>query len=58
LACHQVEGPAADHVGEGLEGSSRLELHGRAEGIPSGQSEQRTEIAILQVVHVALNDAG
>src|SRR5690349_423599 len=46
LAGLETERPAADHVGERLESSARLELDRRADGITAGEAEQAAAEAI------------
>ena len=42
----QAERPAADHVGDRLEGARRLELQRRPQRVAGGEAEQRAAVAI------------
>ena len=52
----EVKGAAADHVGDGREGASALELDSGAHGVAAGESEQAAAKAI-EGVHFSFPSA-
>ena len=50
LARLQAEGPAANHVGDRLEGAWRAELERRAHGVAAREPEQRSD-GTVELVH-------
>ena len=49
LAGEEVERSAADHVGQGLEGSAGTKLNSCTDGVSSGESEETAPEAIARV---------